>query len=207
MSFHRWKYRIVVDLELLFHFFDKAKECVSITVCSNFVEAEVEAINNSNEGDIDKLITIADWFEQEYRDTAAPQNSLTPSGTSKGGSEVDDYGVIAVDNEDGGFSTSGAWTGSASGYLGHHEEATNVGTKTATWTFTDLPAERYTVGGTWTGSTSLAKDAPFEVFDGTTSLGTIDMDQETSPNDESFKGVNWERIGDTFCHATLATAA
>ncbi len=82
-----------------------------------------------------------------------------------------------VDDGDSDFTTSGTWTtDSTQGEGGDLRYApSGTGTATATWTFDELdPHGRYLVLVTWVkDATNNATDAPFTVYDGDTSTGTL----------------------------------
>lgn len=107
--------------------------------------------------------------------------------------------VFILDNGDVNFSTSGDWLGpDGDGYLG--DDTWNVadgdGTSTATWLFPNIPADLYNVAVTW--KTELGASAPsaqFEVFDGTSSLASVNVDQQVAPADFQDAGVSWHNLG------------
>ncbi len=101
-----------------------------------------------------------------------------------------------IDNGDAGFSTVGAWTPFAGqGHAGDvHFAAKGSGSAKATWAFTVTPGT-YQVAATWVAHANRASDAPYTVLDGSTPLGTVDVNQESAPNDFSDAGSNWEELG------------
>ena len=61
--------------------------------------------------------------------------------------------------------------------------AAGTGANTATWTFDGLdPTKTYQVYATWTGDSSHASNAPFTILDGTTTLATVQMNQQSAPD-------------------------
>ena len=100
-----------------------------------------------------------------------------------------------IDNGDAGFSAP-SFTSYGQGFQGDiHFTAAGNGSSAATWTFTVTPGE-YEVAATWTKHTNRAKDAPFTVLNGSSVLSTVDINQETIPNDFTDSGAQWERLGD-----------
>ena len=56
------------------------------------------------------------------------------------------------------------------------------------------PVDRAAVA-TWTAATNRATNAPFTVLDGSTTLGTVQRNQELAPNDFGAGGAMWEDLG------------
>ncbi len=101
-----------------------------------------------------------------------------------------------IDNGDIGFTTSGDWYPySGLGFEGDlHYSFVGDGSDTASWSFTVTPGQ-YEVAATWTAHTNRATNAPYEVFNGATSLGTVPVNQQAAPDDFSDQGAAWETIG------------
>jgi len=101
-----------------------------------------------------------------------------------------------VDDGGAGFSRSGAWTDVAgSGFEGDYGySARGTGADVASWTFTVSPG-RYEVAATWFAHRNRATNAPFRVYDGSTVLGTVLVNQEQTPADLTDQGVGWKRLG------------
>jgi hypothetical protein len=112
-----------------------------------------------------------------------------------------------IDDGDVAFSTpGGGWTSTAFGAFNGDVTYNNTvgGTpETALWTFDlnslGLPTVgSYRVSATWPTQSNLATNAPFRIFNGTTSgtlLSTTSIDQTLAPNDFSASGANWEDLG------------
>jgi murein DD-endopeptidase MepM/ murein hydrolase activator NlpD len=101
-----------------------------------------------------------------------------------------------MDNGDAGFTEAGSWGHSTVGYQQDADySAAGTGSDLAVWTF-HVPAGTYRVSATWSVGRGAATNAPFTVYDGTRSLGTVLRSQAIAPNDFSGDGVNWERLGD-----------
>jgi hypothetical protein len=114
---------------------------------------------------------------------------------------TDDDGTGVVDDGDSGYSETGTnWGGSTNvttydvygNDIRWHN--TGVGSNTANWTFTNLPAGRYRVSATWLAHTNRATNAPYTVYDGTTSEGTIRLNQQQIPT-VTRDGWQWEDLG------------
>jgi len=69
----------------------------------------------------------------------------------------------------------------------------------ATWTF-DVTPGSYRVDTTWLASANLADDAPYRVYDGSTLLGTVRVDQRAAPDDfaDPEYGGTWKNLGEFY---------
>ena len=118
-----------------------------------------------------------------------------------------------VDDMGTGYSTTGSWLNysglNENGVMRDHSAIATVGTTstataTATWTFNNITAGEYEVWVTWVPSNNRASDAPFTINDGTTTLGTLRMDQTKSINSENsgiyedFDGALWRKLGSRY---------
>lgn len=97
-----------------------------------------------------------------------------------------------------GWFTGGLTAGNQNDYRFH---SPGTGTNTASWTFTNLPSGAYDVYATWVAHENRPSNAPYQVFDGSTSLGTVAMNQRLAPNDVFAGGQSWELLG-TFSAAS-----
>ena len=95
-----------------------------------------------------------------------------------------------------GFSTTGDWlTVNRNGYDGGFRYALpGDGTATARWVFDVDPGE-YRVLTSWRAWSNRATDAPFSVFDNSTRLATVGVNQQLSPNDVQISGVWFNDLG------------
>ena len=74
--------------------------------------------------------------------------------------------------------------------------AAGTGQNKAIWTFQGWDANTdYRVWTTWVASSSRASNAPFAVFDNTTALGTVRLNQQTSPASVTLDGRAWQTVG------------
>ena len=114
-----------------------------------------------------------------------------------GPSPTDPIGVI--DDGDAGFSANGSdWTAATStdSYLGdQYEIDSGDGSQLARWQFTGLQPGWYDVRVTWLPDETLASDAPFTVFDGSTEVGAVSVNQQEAPSGELFEDKPWESLG------------
>jgi hypothetical protein len=105
-------------------------------------------------------------------------------------------GVQILDNGDPGFSTVGEWTP----YLFEgfeadiHYSAAGNGLDTARWSFSVAPGQ-YQVAATWSAQINRATDSPFTIIDGSTSLGTVEVNQEQAPGEFNDGGAWWNSLG------------
>jgi hypothetical protein len=111
--------------------------------------------------------------------------------------------VSIVDDSNPGFSTVGSWTlWTNQGYLGNIHEATAMtGADVATWLFSNLLPGQYQISATWTAYTNRATNAPYKVLDGTTSLGTVLVNQQVAPSGFSDAGALWQNLGTFQIHS------
>lgn len=109
------------------------------------------------------------------------------------------------DDGDPGFASTGSWSTKTfgnkpktlSGYLGDARiAAAGDGSSTATWTFAGLEVgAEYKLAVNWLPASGYATNAPFTVLDGTTDLGTVQINQTVAPNDFQVADQNWEGLG------------
>lgn len=104
--------------------------------------------------------------------------------------------VRILDDTDPGFMKNGFWTPFVG--QGYQNDVTyaaaSSGLSVATWTFAATPGQ-YRISATWTTHANRATDAPYTVYNGAASLGTVAINQEQVPNDRSDGGAWWEDIG------------
>ncbi len=104
-----------------------------------------------------------------------------------------------LDDGDAGFTTTGAWTPFSGQGLGGDVTfaAAGDGSSVARWTFAVTPGQ-YRVAATWSPYANRATDAPYTILDGSSSLGTVRVNQELAPNDFTERGTAWESLGGLF---------
>ncbi|HEV3082956.1 MAG TPA: glycoside hydrolase family 44 protein [Gemmataceae bacterium] len=106
-------------------------------------------------------------------------------------------GPVIVDNGTAGYSETGAWaTESVPSYGGTERYATSSGSgqNTATWQVTGLPAGLYQVQVTWHAFGNESTNAPYAIYDGTTLVQTVLVNQTVMPPGPSFGGVPFQTL-------------
>ncbi len=112
-------------------------------------------------------------------------------------SDVAGSGKYYPTAQSGTFATSGSWTASSQGaYGGSHTSSSSAGSGSsiATWTMPVTPGS-YEVDVTWAAAASLSANAAYNIYDGTTKLGSVSVNQETAPADFTDNGVAWKSLG------------
>ena len=142
------------------------------------------------------------------------QNNVSSTGTiAADGVWIRRVADVIIDDHTDGFSTSGSWTNYArfdeKGYRHDHSAIATVGTSNsatgiATWNFDDITPGEYEVWVTWYPTSNRAVNAPFKIKNGSTTLGTIRIDQTKQVNDntygvsEEFDGTQWRKLGSRY---------
>jgi hypothetical protein len=101
-----------------------------------------------------------------------------------------------VDNGQPGYAETGTgWTDWAAGYNGGLRfHAPGNGADTASWQTSGLAPGYYTVQATWNGSGNHASNAPYAIYDGTTLLRTVTVDQRPAPSGTALGGVVFQDL-------------
>jgi hypothetical protein len=97
----------------------------------------------------------------------------------------------------GRFTISRGWTTSSQGAFGGSYTSNSTagsGLSTATWSMPVTPGA-YEVDVTWPASASLSTAAIYNVYDGTTKLGSVIVNQQLAPSGIAFEGINWKSLG------------
>ncbi|HZN34378.1 MAG TPA: choice-of-anchor D domain-containing protein, partial [Pirellulaceae bacterium] len=102
-----------------------------------------------------------------------------------------------VDDGNAGSTLSGAWSVVSGKGYGNDIRTANRGTGTtaATWTFNGLATGQYQAWATWKIASTNATNAPFTIFDNTTSRGTTLVNQQLTPSGLSADGALWKSLG------------
>jgi subtilase family serine protease len=105
-------------------------------------------------------------------------------------------GPVIVDNGGPGYSETGTgWAGWAAGYNGSlRYHAARTGADTAVWQATGLPAGYYTIQATWNGAANHASNAPYSIYDGTTLVATVLVNQQPAPSGTTVGGVLFQNL-------------
>jgi hypothetical protein len=107
-------------------------------------------------------------------------------------------GEWILDDGDAGYSHSSGWTSltnTLSYGLDYEYHAAGNGAGSASWTFNNLPTGAYQVFAKWIPFSNRATNAPYTVLDGTTTLGTVPVNQQWFPSGEQANGVAWQSLG------------
>jgi uncharacterized repeat protein (TIGR03803 family) len=105
-----------------------------------------------------------------------------------------------VDNSQGGYTDAGGGWASfidANAYFGNERYvAPGTGTNTATWQAPGLAPGIYDVQVDWTAFANRATNATYQIYDGTTLLGTATIDQTKSPTGgATINGITFQSLG------------
>jgi hypothetical protein len=129
--------------------------------------------------------------------------------------------VQIIDNGAEGFSATGSWQVKSKGgyeqdiHVAHKAPTNDKAPKnakkagkfdkkserfdnklaTATWTFTGLTSGQYRVSVTSPGNSAFATNAPFSVFDGSTLLKTVPVNQSKLRGDAKRDDFHWRELG------------
>ena len=109
-------------------------------------------------------------------------------------------GPRVIDNGQFGYSETGSGWNSftdPNAYNGNERYvAAGTGANTATWQATGLAAGTYDVEMTWTAYSNRATNATYQVFDGTTLLGTVQVNQQLTPTEGvTVNGIPFQSLG------------
>jgi len=103
----------------------------------------------------------------------------------------DASGLKASDN----FSTTGTWTTNTTGAFGNsHVSSGATGACTATWTLPVAPGNAE-IDATWVASSSLSTSATYNIYDGSTLLKSVAVNQQNAPSGVTDEGIAWTDLG------------
>ncbi len=106
--------------------------------------------------------------------------------------------ATVVDNDDAGFATAGYWN-TVAGNGGDNNDfryaPAGDGSLTATWQQTGLAPGTYDVEVTWTNNGQRASNAPYQVYDGSTLLATVLVNQQQAPSGVTVNGTVFQSLG------------
>jgi hypothetical protein len=105
--------------------------------------------------------------------------------------------TVLDDSRSQGFTATAGWLNYVgAGYQGNmHYKQSGSGQETAQWTFIGLSAGRYRVSATWVADPNRVANAPYTVLDGSTTLGTVAINQQQQPSSLSDQGGTWQDLG------------
>jgi hypothetical protein len=106
-------------------------------------------------------------------------------------------GPVIIANGQSGYAETGSWTTeSVSGDYGgtdRYASSSGNGNNTATWQ-TSGPAGQYSIEITWPPFSNQATNAPFAIYDGTTLLTTVYIDQTQKPVGNTYGGAVFQKV-------------
>ncbi len=113
------------------------------------------------------------------------------------GAVADRPTVQIIDNGDPAFQVVGEWTLWTGQGFGNdvHESYAGSGADLARWTFSNLQPGYYRVAATWGEYTNRATNSPFTVFDGSTPLMMLSVNQRLAPVGLTDVGAQWQYLG------------
>ena len=144
--------------------------------------------------------------ETFYLDLFNPSRALLgdPRGAATFVYSTPPFNNQIIDDGDDGYSQTTGWTNVTNllAYgLDYDYHAAGNGSGSATWEFDNLPAGSYQVFTKWIGFSNRASNAPYTIFDGSTALGTVPVNQQVMPSGDQSNGVVWQSLG-TFSTST-----
>jgi hypothetical protein len=103
--------------------------------------------------------------------------------------------VIVKDNGQAGYYEYGQWSTASGGFNGNvRTTGTGTSATNAQWAL-QVPPGTYDFYATWTASSSNTSAASFFLYDGTSKLATVAVNQKTTPADGQYGGVTWAKLG------------
>ncbi len=108
--------------------------------------------------------------------------------------------IIIDDSSPTGYSETGpSWSGNADGAAWNGEEDYNaeaaVGAATATWTTNQVqPGTQYLVQASWDASSDHCSAAQYNIYDGTTLIATVTVNQQVAPVGPTYNGVTFQTL-------------
>jgi hypothetical protein len=102
-----------------------------------------------------------------------------------------------INNGGAGYSETGTgWTTETGGSGGNVRLAPmGTGLNTAAFQLTGLGVRQYDVGVTWTAAANRATNATYKVYDGTTLIATVSVNQQNAPTGVTSGGVKFFSLG------------
>ncbi|MCE9553836.1 MAG: hypothetical protein K8T91_10750 [Planctomycetes bacterium] len=99
-----------------------------------------------------------------------------------------------LDDADTDYAEIGSWSNVGSGYASESRYTAST-SNTASWTFESMTPGRYEFFTTYTADGDRTDAAEYAIYDDATLLDTVEIDQQASPDDETYDGVEWESLG------------
>ncbi len=144
--------------------------------------------------------SLADWYYevgQDRHSQVANPGFLDPDGADNvlGFSTGAVGAATVVDDGDAGFSTTGAWTSTTTGFEADSLDAPwdYSPSRTATWEFSGVvPNNFYQFAVSWPARSDLGSQVRYSLYDGDTLVRTVTVDQRVAPADFTADGVGWK---------------
>jgi subtilisin family serine protease len=136
------------------------------------------------------------YLVARLNDSGTVPESNTGNNLTQSAQPIVVTGAVILDNGQPGYSDSGSWFDSSLGYGGSlRYAASGNGSSTATWQTSGLAAGTYKVQATWNGYYNHATNAPFSIYDGTSLLTTVLVNQQPAPNaDATVNGTPFQTL-------------
>jgi hypothetical protein len=142
----------------------------------NYYQSQINITNNSvvNFGYSTSVSVNPPGIFSKPTQTVTGQPTWTPNA------------LTVIDNDTTGFSLTGSfWSpnfAQAGAYGGYERYcASGTGADVATWTFTDVLPDTYSVQAFWFQYSNRATNATYLIYDGTTLVGTVAVNQQNAP--------------------------
>ncbi len=91
---------------------------------------------------------------------------------------------------------AGTWTSQSNGLGGtDHTAPAGTGTSVATYAFGGLATGAYQVYATWPAGSTHATNAPFTLYNGSTAVGTIAVNEKVAPSGPTYSGTTFQLLG------------
>lgn len=123
---------------------------------------------------------------------------LDPLGICTGVFAADPPFEYILDDGSPGYSRTNGWANvtNLNGFQSDYDyHAAGNGSESAGWTVTNLAPGPYEVFARWVPFSNRASNAPYTVFDGVSSRGTVLVDQRLAPTGDLENGINWQSLG------------
>ncbi len=140
--------------------------------------------------------------ERFFLEVSSPTNAVLADARGEGTLIYGDPPPMqyVVDDGDAGFATNnnGGWINVSnliSYQLDYTYHTPGTGSNWVTWTFDDLPDGTYQVFTRWSHFSNRATNAPYTVYDGAASLGTVSVNQQVAPSGDQLGDVVWQKLG------------
>lgn len=134
-------------------------------------------------------------LDRAFRKAAAPRqrHKFRPSVRQL---EARELLSTIIDNGAAGYSTTGTWHTESvpDAYGGTDQYVWGAGSSTATWQVTGLASGSYTVQASWNPASNEATSAPYAIYDGSTLLTTVDVNQTHQASGTSYGGVPFQTL-------------